>query len=156
MCVSLFFPWIDLHLSAGCLRQGNDDSIFHFKFLNLPSCLHTFIDALKVRDKKSIRGDPWTKKIKIDLKIIALKFYPLSRVSEGTRKTAIANNFPKTNRIWVQFLHLYRAKTDLIDIRLLWPLITRKKHSRTWIIRRGIDLRRLFWNSWRHWIFTYH
>ena len=50
----------------------------------------------------------------------------------------------------------YHAKTDLIDMRLLWPLITRKKHSKTWIIRRGIDLRPFFWNSWRHWIFTYH
>ena len=34
-------------------------------------------------------------------------------------------------RVLEQFLHLYHAKTDLIDIRLLWPLITRKKHSRT-------------------------
>ena len=50
--------------------------------------------------------------------------------SEG-RKTPIVNNFPKTCRDCEQILHLYHAKTYLIDIRLLWPLITRKKHSRT-------------------------
>ena len=53
------------------------------------------------------------------------------RVTKTCRKTAIVYNFPKTNRDCVQFLHLYHAKTVNIDIRLLWPLITRKKHSRT-------------------------
>ena len=42
-------------------------------------------------------------------------------------ETAIGYKKAKTNRNWVQILHFYHAKTDLIDIRLLWRSVASTK-----------------------------
>ena len=66
------------------------------------------------------------------------------RVLHPKRKTAIANNFPKTNRDCEQFLHFYHAKIVTIDTRLLWHSISCINAFKVTKVHKGIAVNHIF------------
>ena len=73
-----------------------------------------------------------------------ISFFLIWMISDDKRKTAIANNFPKTNRDCEQFLHFYHAKIVTIDTRLLWHSISCINAFKVTKVHKGITVNHFF------------